>query len=87
MKKPPALGSINARVSSAFRFDGNWGTFDGTTKDLVIQAAKLGAVAESLVQANYGGLSLALADVRLMRIIAAPHDDRAGGLWAEHVNG
>jgi hypothetical protein len=83
LNKPAPLESVNARVLSTFQVGKLTGTFDGTTLDLVRRATLLGATAGAEILANYGGRSLSLEDTIRMVLIAAPHDPRAAGLWAE----
>lgn len=69
------VGSIGHLSVSPAKFGRKSFTFDGTTKDLVRAAYLNGARTGDVVQANYGG------GFRNCNIIAAPHDDRAFGLW------
>lgn len=69
------IGSIGCRSVSPAKFGRKSFSFDGTTKDLVRSAYHAGAKAGDKIEANFGG------GFRAYRIEAAPHDDRAFGLW------
>lgn len=69
------IGSIGCRSASPAKFGRKVFSFDGTTRDLVRSAHAAGARAGDKISANYGG------GFRAYQIEAAPHDDRAFGLW------
>lgn len=75
MSKPKMIGSIGQYIESQAKFGRKAFTFNGTTLDLVKQAYKVGARAGDKIKASYGG------GFRDLIIEAAPHDDRAFGLW------
>lgn len=75
------LGTINGYVSSVAWLGNKSFTFDGTLKGLVLSATAIGAKSGDKLKANFGGISKSSA--RDYTIIAAPHDDRANGFWAE----
>lgn len=83
---PKPLGSINAYVNSLVIVGRKHCHFDGTTLNLVKVAIANGAKVGDTVRANYGGLSPQNATYHMF-IIAAPHDQRAGGYWAVDKDG
>lgn len=79
----PKLGNVNGFVRSSAWLGSKHFEFDGTIKGLVKSAVASGAKAGSAIQANFAGLSKSGA--RDYRIIAAPHDNRASGFWADEI--
>ena len=79
MIKP--LGNVNAHARSVGWLGNKAFDFDATTLGLVKAAIANGAKTGDKVLANYSGTLRNCA--REMRIIAAPHDVRAGGFWVE----
>ena len=71
------LGSFNARIATAARIEetGQSFIYDSTTLDLVRKAQNLGAGVGDHIHSDLGCYVLK----------SAPHDDRAGGLWATRV--
>ncbi len=72
---PKLIGSINCYVSCGFRYDGKQHIFDGTLKGLCLSAQKWGAVAGSIVEAEFGG------NYQKYVLESVPHDNRANFLW------
>jgi hypothetical protein len=75
--KPRQIGTINGYVTSPMRIGRRRGTFDGTIKGLTLAALDMGATVGATVYADFG------AGMQPYLIVAAPHDDRARGCWAE----
>jgi hypothetical protein len=77
MVRPPKIGSINCYSASLATFGKKQFVFDGTTLGLVKSALKEGAKAGSRIKADYG------AGLQPHTVVAAPHDQRAGGFWVQ----
>ena len=75
MRKMKMIGSIGCRSVSPAKFGRKSFSFDGTTLDLVRSAYNAGARAGDTIKGNYGG------GFQTFKLEAAPHDDRAFGLW------
>jgi hypothetical protein len=70
------LGSINCFIKTGLRVGKTSTHYDGTTLDLVKVAVRNGAKADDVVRTEDG---------TRYRIVSAPHDERAGGYWAERL--
>lgn len=77
MAKPKMIGNINCYLLCNARFGRKNFTFDGTIRGLVRSAYAAGARAGAVVHASFG------FEMKPVRIVSAPHDDRAFGLWAD----
>lgn len=76
MPKPAAIGTVNGRFPCNARIGRKPFVFDATVLGLVQSARQRGAVAGSLIHADFG------AGLEPYRVVAAPGDRRAGELWA-----
>lgn len=75
MTKPKMIGSIGQYIKSNAKLGRKSFSFNGTTLDLVRRAYHLGAIPCDKIKADFGG------GFRNYIVYAAPHDDRAFGLW------
>lgn len=75
MTKPRMIGSVNCYVLSRATAGRKTFTYDGTTLGLVKAAVRAGVKVGEKIK----------TDETLYRLAAAPHDDRAGGFWADRM--
>jgi len=76
---PKIIGSINCYVTCPCIVNGERAAFDGTLKGLVRLAVTRGAHPGDTIKADFG------AGFENYKLYAAPHDDRAYGVWAERA--
>lgn len=71
------IGNVNAYITTPLTFQGKRLTYDGTTKNMVQVLVTAGAVVGSTFVDDMG---------RKRKVVAAPHDNRAGGFWVTSFN-
>lgn len=74
-KKIKALGNINCYIMSQAISGEKSFSYNGTTLDLAVSARKSGVKVGQIIQS--GGYKY--------KLIAAPHDSRAGGYWLQQI--
>lgn len=75
--KVATLGNVNAYITTPVTFKGKRLSYDGTTKNLTQVLVANGAKAGSKFVDDQG---------RTRKVVAAAHDNRAGGFWVTSWN-
>jgi hypothetical protein len=76
MTIPKMIGTINGTYKATAKIGRKAFAYNGTTLGLVVAAIAAGAKAGTIVRDDFNNKH---------RIVAAPHDSRAGGFWASKV--